>query len=143
MRAIIYTIEQTDYGVRLTFSGKVTAEEFSTWLDESRLLLPTIKDDFCVFVDMRSIIPIGVEEGEVISKGQTFYRKSGMLRSVVILSNPVITMQFKQIAHETNIYKYERYIDSSHISNWEQIGLDWLIKQIDPDINITNPLELL
>jgi len=116
----------------------MTAIEWSAWVDESRELLANLKEGFSVFVDIRNMIPPDKECREIANKGQCLYKKYGMLRSVVILNSPVITQQIKQISHESGIYEYERYIDASHVSDWETIGLDWLVKSIDPD---EKPLE--
>ena len=129
----MYKIEKTDYGVRLTFAGRVDAHEMTRWLEESEDVLPGLKRGFCVFVDMRTLIPLTPDTEHLIKEGQKLYKRMGMERSVVILASPVITMQFKGIAHETGIYKWERYIDASSEPNWEQVGLDWLTREIDPD----------
>lgn len=56
-----------------------------------------------------------------------------MERSVVILESTIITMQFKNIAKETGIYQWERYLDASKVPNFEEVGKKWLINGIDPD----------
>ena len=61
-----------------------------------------------------------------------------MTRSVVILSDPVIRRQFEDLAKETGIYEWERYIDASTTPNWEKVGLDWLIHAYDPDTKKTS-----
>ena len=90
--------------------------------------------DFQVFVDMRTLIPLTAECRQPLEDGQIYANRKGMNRSVVILSNPVLTLQFKGIAHETGIYKHERYVDASSDPNWEQTGLAWLTKCIDPKL---------
>ncbi|MEE9441557.1 MAG: hypothetical protein V3V99_02680 [candidate division Zixibacteria bacterium] len=104
-----------------------------SWLNESREIFSEQDGEFCVFVDMRRLIPVSEGPRMSISEGQKLYKAHGMQRSIVILDNPVLTMQFKQIAHETGIYQWERYIDASANPNWEKAGLDWLEKSIDPD----------
>jgi hypothetical protein len=52
-----------------------------------------------------------------------------MDRSVVILANSVTTMQFRRIAQETGIYQWERYIDASKVTNWEEIAIDSKVRQ--------------
>jgi hypothetical protein len=56
-----------------------------------------------------------------------------MSRSVVILSSPATTAQFRRIAGESGIHRYERYVDASHVEDWERVGMDWLLHQIDPE----------
>lgn len=34
---------------------------------------------------------------------------------------------------QTGIYEWERYIDSSSVSNWEKVGLEWIEMAVDPD----------
>ena len=57
-----------------------------------------------------------------------------MVRSVVITSDKLTTMQLKRIAKQTGIYKWERYINSDELHQWEEIGLAWIIDGIDPDL---------
>lgn len=119
-------------------SSIITDDEMLCWLNESGELLKEQEGDFCVFVDMRGLIPLAEGPRKRISEGQKLFKAYGMQRSVVILDNPVLTMQFKQIAHETGIYQWERYIDASSNPEWEKTGMDWLEKSIDPDKKIND-----
>jgi hypothetical protein len=130
----MYKIEQKDFGIKYTFGGVMTAQELSKWVDEVTELLDQMKPQFCVFVDMRSLAPLDPEGQAVMQEGQKAHRIKGLLRSVVIVNSPVVKMQFKHIAIDTGIYDYERYIDASAIFNWEQVGLDWLLKAKDPTL---------
>lgn len=129
----MYKIEKQDYGFRLTFGGSTGAEEISRWLLESREILADQDEEFFVFVDMRTLIPLDRDSQVHIHEGQQLYRRKGMLRSVVILSSPVVATQFRRIGGETGIGKWERYIDASNISDWEEVGMNWLLHAIDPD----------
>lgn len=129
----MYRIEKSDFGFKLTFGGLIDAAEVTEWLRESEKVLAEQEEGFYVFVDMRKLVPISEAAQNVIADGQRFYKKMGMIRSVVILSSPVVTQQFKRIAQDTGIYEWERYVDSSTDPDWEQIAMDWLLKEIDPD----------
>jgi hypothetical protein len=82
---------------------------------------------------MRTLKPLQPDVQAILEEGQKLFKQKGMARSVVILANSVLTMQFKRIAKETGIYLWERYIDSNTNPKWEQTGIDWLAKGIDPD----------
>lgn len=69
----------------------------------------------------------------IFEQGQKLYRETGLVRSVVILKNPTLAIQFKRIALMSNIYDYERYIDASSCPDWKKVGLKWVIDGIDPD----------
>jgi hypothetical protein len=129
----MYRIKKMDYGYHLTFGGFMKEKEMKQWFEESKKVLADQEGEFVVFVDMRTLKPLPVEAQAAMTNGQRFYRQSGMQRSVVILNNPITTMQFKRIAKESGIYEWERYIDASTETNWEKVGLDWVLREIDPD----------
>jgi len=129
----MYRIEKANWGYRLTFGGSCTVEEIAEWLEESQKILADQEEEFFVFVDMRTIIPLSREAQVHIQEGQKLYKQRGMLRSVVILSSPVVAAQFQRIAGETGIGRWERYLDASTVSDWEEVGMDWLLKAVDPE----------
>ncbi|MCK4856853.1 MAG: hypothetical protein KAT58_02690 [candidate division Zixibacteria bacterium] len=129
----MYKIEKRDYGFRLTFGDVIDAEEMTRWLEESKTALPKQREKFTVFVDMRTLVPLAEGVQPIMTMGQMLYRQKGMERSVVILQNRATTMQFKRIALQSGIYDWERYIDASTTPNWDEVGLNWILKAIDPD----------
>lgn len=114
--------------------GIINQEEMSRLHTDSLEFLDTTEPGFGVLVDMRSLKPLSRPAQEGIDKVQRAYRKAGMSRSVVILSSPVIKRQFEDIAKETGIYKWERYIDASTTPDWEQTGIGWIEKALDPEL---------
>ncbi len=131
----MFTIETKKYGFRFNFSGFVTAEEMTKWVDEVKKIfsVPQAKE-FGIFVDMQEMKPLPDDAQKVIVEGQTLCKTKGMVRSVVILRSPIVTMQFRRLAKESGIYQWERYIASSDVPNFEKVGEDWLVSAIDPDL---------
>jgi len=129
----MFKIDKRHFGYRLTFGGYIDAVEMKKWHDESQKELMSQTGDFGVFVDMRTLKPLPQDSQEHMQAGQKLYKQKGMVRSAVILNEPITTMQFKRIAKETGIYNWERYLDASKEKNWEQKGLAWIEKGIDPD----------
>jgi hypothetical protein len=129
----MYAIEKTHWGLKLTFGGLMDREEMSRWLEDTRKILANQEDDFYVFVDMRTLIPLDKDAQIPMIDGQRLCQQKGMIRSVVILSSPVTAAQFRRIGGETGIGKFERYIDASSMSDWEEAGLNWLFNEVDPD----------
>jgi len=136
----MYRIEKANWGYHLTFGGSCPAKEIAKWLEESRKILADQVEEFYVFVDMRTIIPLSREAQVHIQEGQNLYKRRGMLRSVVILSSPVVAAQFRRIGGETGIGRWERYIDASTVPDWEEVGMDWLLKEVDPEKTV-HPLK--
>jgi len=129
----MYKIEKTGYGYKLTFSGYMTADEMSKWVEESKQTLAPQTGRFGVYVDMRMLKPLPPDAQKHMQEGQKIFKQKGMEKSVVILNDTILTMQFKRIAKETGIYEWERYVDASKDNNWEQKGLNWIKKGVDPD----------
>jgi len=129
----MYKIEKGAHGYTLTFSGSISVAEMKKWKEESAKALATASGSFGVFVDMRNLNPLPADAQAEMEEGQKQFKAKGMTKSVVVLSSPVVTMQFKRLAKQSGIYAWERYIDASNEPNWQQKGLDWLTKGIDPD----------
>lgn len=129
----MYKIEKQTWGFKLTFADFIKADEMEEWKNESEAALKAQTGEFGVFVDMRVLKTLPQDSKTVMEKGQALYKEKGMTRSVVILDSATVTMQFKMIAKQSGIYQWERYIDASTKSDWEKIGLDWIVKGIDPD----------
>lgn len=130
----MYTLQKTDYGFYLTLTGDITEQEMEDWLQESYDYLKNQTDEFLLFVDMRDIKIISSVVKKLIIEGQKLYRGMGMMRSVMIVNDKFIKMQFQNIARESGIDQYERYVNSQEVEDWLQIGLDWIKKGIDPDM---------
>lgn len=129
----MFKIEQHPYGFFLTFGGFVPAGEMATWVAESRKALARAPKSFGVMVDMRTLKPLTPEAKAVMEDGQKLYKAAGMARSAVIVESALIAMQFKNIAKDTGIYQWERYLSAGSHPDWEHLALDWIERGIDPD----------
>ena len=129
----MYEIEEQSWGYRITFARITSSNELLCWIRESEKILDNKRGEFFVFVDMRTLVPLDKKAQEAMREGQRLYRRKGMLRSVVILSSPVIAAQFRRIGGETNIGQWERYIDASTVADWEKVGMNWLLNAVEPD----------
>ena len=128
----MYSIERKEYGYRLIFGEVINAAEMKAWLDESKVVLQTSDESFGVFVDMRTLVPLRRDAQPFMAEGQKLYRRSGMVRSVVILDNAATTIQSRRISQETGIAEWERYIDAGATDNWEAQGLAWIKNAVEP-----------
>jgi hypothetical protein len=130
----MYKIEKQNYGYKLTFSGQIQKAEMKTWVQEAKNVLSGQQvKEFGVFVDMRELKPLDPDTSAAMVEGQVAFKEKGMVRSVVILSNPIIAMQFRRLGKESGIYQWERYLDSQSTKDFEKVGEDWITKGVDPD----------
>ncbi len=129
----MYKIDKKDYGYLLTFSGMINLDEMSKWVEDSKKALIGAPLSFGVVIDMRDLKPIAEDVKKKMEEGQKLYKQKGMVRSAVILNSAVLTLQFKRIAQKSGIYKTERYVNASKVSDWEKVASDWVKNEIDPD----------
>lgn len=129
----MHKIEKKSYGYKLTFGDLISLDEMNAWVEDSRKALVGQSGKFGVFVDMRTLKPLAPEAQAAMVEGQKLYKEKGMERSVVILSNALLTMQFKRLAKDSGIYAWERYIDASASPDWEKKGEAWITAGTDPD----------
>ncbi len=103
------------------------------WKTEFTVQVEKQTEPFSVFVDMRTMAPLTREAQLVVQDGQRNALENGMQRSVVILNNPATTQQFRRIAGDSGIHRNERYLNAFSELNWEQVGLDWIERAIEPE----------
>lgn len=130
----MYSIDKKPYGYLLTFSGKIDVDEMQKWVDESKRVLQSAPSKFGVVVDMREMKLLSPESQSIMEKGQKEFKLKGLERSCVILASQLLTTQFKNIAKETGIYSFERYINADQNSSWESQAEAWIKSGVDPDM---------
>lgn len=131
----MYKVELKHYGVQLTFADVVAKPELEKWLAESQQKLKAISKPFGVLIDMRKLKPLAADAKQVMEMGQALYKKSGMQRSCVIVESAIVAVQFEQIAKQTGIYAFERYLASINHPDWEQKAVNWIKNAVDPATN--------
>ncbi len=130
----MYKLDKTGYGYRIVFGDLMSAEELNRWTEDTKKTLAAKPvGPFGVFVDMRTLKPLAAEAQAVRVAGQKLYKDKGMQRSSVILSNALLTTQFKRLAKESGIYAWERYFDASSMPDWEKRAEAWITGAVDPD----------
>jgi hypothetical protein len=130
----MYKIEKQPYGYKLTFSGFIQSSEMQAWVKDVKTVLGGHNSsEFGVFVDMRELKPLPEDSKKIMVEGQSLFKQKGMARSVVILNTPIVAMQFQRLARESGIYQWERYLDSQSVKNYQKVGEDWIVRNIDPD----------
>ena len=132
----MYSIERQLWGFKLTFADTISNDEMQKWVIASQHALSRVSGNFGILVDMRSSKRLASQVEDTMIEGEQLYRRAGMVRSVVILNSMALTLQCRRLAQDSGIYERERYIDASSTTNWEQVGIDWLTKGIDPDLGI-------
>jgi len=135
----MYNIEVTEFGYKLTFGNIVSGEEMKRWWEESVVTLADGPDRFHVFVDMRQLETMSRHAQKRLEDGQRHYKNQGMVRSVVILSRPIIKRQLEILAKASGIYEWERYIDASATPDWKEKAMAWLDSATEPEIGHPAP----
>jgi hypothetical protein len=128
----MYSIELRPTGFLLTFDGFIQASEMQKWRAEADVQLRKAPAAFGVIVDMRGLKPLPPDAKAIMQEGQTAFKLRGLTRSFVALNDAVTSLQFKKLAKESGVDKWERYADVSKEPNWQKIAVDWVKNNIDP-----------
>ena len=126
--------KKKDFGFHFTLTNPLTSDEVDRWRMEVKHAVQQLQGGFLVFVNMIDCELIPADGKPILEDLQIFCKENGMIRSVVILGDNITVMQMKLIAKKTGIYEWERYIDASSHPDWEELGMNWIIHGIDPDI---------
>lgn len=129
----MYNIEVTDYGMKHTFSGVLEDRELERWYEESKRVLSSFIKPFSMVLDMRDAKPLGHHAEVIFCEGINMIEEYGMKRRAIIMENPVITGQIRQISKIAKAVHKERYIDAVTTRNWKKLSQDWVVSGIDPD----------
>ena len=96
------------------------------WADESKSYLDSQEGKFGVIVDMRKLSPLSADSQKIMAATQALYKAKGMQRSAVILESVITTTQFRRLAKESGIDRWERYINSTATVNWSEVAVKWV-----------------
>ena len=135
----MYTIDNTDFGLRIEFGGIISRAEMDRWFADMLTALDKVTTEtFGILVDMRQLETLPVESQESLKLGQKVCLERGMVRSCVIVDSRLTYLQFVRIARRTGILQGERYIDAKDVPHWEKVGLDWVVNGKEPAEQVLN-----
>lgn len=125
----MHQIEQTDYGMRVTFDGFMSRQDMQAWFDDMKKSgpPPTGQGEYGVLVDLRGAVAFPVESQEVLFDAIKMSMERGMRRNAIIVSNAIAKIQATRIARETGIGKDAiQFFDATTTPDWEKQATDWL-----------------
>ena len=131
----MWKISKQSFGFVLTFSGPQSPEDLQAWLQEAqRQLQAPLPANWGVVVDMRELPALSAASQAVMQSGQQAFKRQGMVRSAVALSDAVTTMQFRRLARSSGIDQWERYINVQTVDNWQTAAKRWVVEGVEPPL---------
>ena len=127
----MYDIEETDYGLRITLSGRFDPEEAAAFSEEVRSRIRRLDDGFSVFADLRGMDAFTPEVGEQVAELMAFCNEQGMGRSADVVDSATTSLQMEQLVEQAGID--ERVLDASATDDWERQALAWIEDGVEPD----------
>jgi hypothetical protein len=122
----MYTIESTDYGFKLAVRGKVDRDIAEQIRFELLRALAMHNRPFCLFVDLREMIPIGPETiGTVVEIHDSCHELS-LIRAALVVSSPVVRGQMEQISFDGDSIHRDRFFDALNDPDWESKAINWV-----------------
>jgi hypothetical protein len=133
---IMIKVEKKDFGIKLTFASPTDLNETLEFKRQFIEALADLPSEFCVYADMRELVLYPANCKDILHEVQILAREKGLKRSVIVLNDELATLQLQLIANKTGIRQWERYIDASEHSNWDELAMNWILHAIEPDANV-------
>jgi len=129
----MWNISTQPFGFVITFSGQLDAANLQAWIDESRQrLAQPLPSDWGLIVDMRDLAPLTNDAQLLMTEGQSEYKKRGMSRVAVVLTDAITTLQFRRLGRSSGVASIERFINAASTPNWKIIAKQWVADGIEP-----------
>jgi hypothetical protein len=131
----MYRIIKHTFGFELVFGDTLSADEMKQWRQEAVRSLVGAPKSFGILVDMHTLrrSELDAETQEALAEGLDLFKRSGTLRSCIILDSAPITAQYRRRARESRVYYFERYINAAVEPLWRRKAVGWLENQVEPD----------
>lgn len=130
----MHSINPTQYGLELKFSGMIQLAEMREWSSQSKVVLVALKGKkFNVLIDMSSMGPLPQDAKKELEVGQNLYAAAGMARSAVIMPSLLVSKQLHDVARASAIVGSERYLPAEDPRAREK-ALAWVTSGIEPGL---------
>lgn len=129
----MYQIHETPYGIHVVFDGFLQKPEMESWRDEVLQTMNEHRGEFGALADLRAAKAFPADAQQVLFEAILKLRDRGMNRQAVIVASPITKIQATRMAKHLGMYEVVRFLDASAVENWEELGVNWVAKGIDPE----------
>ena len=129
----MYQIQETPYGLHVVFNGFLQKDEMSGWATEVRSMVNGRKGEFGALVDLRGAKAFPQDAQEVLFEAIEDLRNRGLHRQAVVVASPILKIQATRMAKHLGMHDIVRFLDASTLDNWEELGVDWAARGVDPE----------
>ncbi len=129
----MWNIQRPSFGFVLTLSGKIDVSEVKSFgAKATEELAKPLPAGWGVVVDMRELSPLDPAAQDALVNVQKSFKARGMTRSVVVLNDPIATLQLRRLARSSGIDQWERYINAGALTDWQSTAKQWVTSATEP-----------
>lgn len=129
----MYNIEETEYGIRITASGIVSAHEVARYLKSVTTAARAQVRGFCIMIDARDLGPLEKGGQKYLLRSHEVFLDCGVSRISSIVASPVARSQSIQLSFQSGLKDRIRHFDCSSNPAWEKQAMEWILSGIEPD----------
>lgn len=129
----MYQIQETPYGLHVIFDGFLQKPEMESWRDDVLRAINGRRGEFGALADLRAAKAFPADAQQVLFEAIQKLRELGLGRQAVVVTSPITKIQATRMAKHLGMYEVVRFLDASSLENWEELGVAWVAKGIDPD----------
>lgn len=127
-----YEIEPTSYGLRLSVSGFVSADEVAGMDRDLERAVRRLDDGFGLVMDMSASHAFSNEAAARVKGQLDLCREHGMARGAIVLQSALVALQARRILAELGLLPRVRFLDSSAEGDWEAAAVGWVRDGTEP-----------
>ncbi len=128
----MYKIEKQPYGLYVTLSGNLTADDVVQWEAEVVRLWPPENGPRSTVLDVRALILPEKDVQSFMTSMFTRMRKQGLVKLAVLVASPVIKARAIQMAYQSDGADIIRFFDVSKTPDWQTECLAWIAQGANP-----------
>ncbi len=127
-------IEKRGFGYKINFGGILKQIDINQFKEELFKYILEKREDFSIYYDMRSIRYLSKDAQIELNNIRKELKLYGSLRSSVVFNRPGDEKQYEFIYFPVD--NTERVLFASVEFNFEIEGINWLTREIDPNLKI-------
>jgi hypothetical protein len=127
-------IEKRGFGYKIVFGGILKIADISEFKSELLVYINNSKENFSIYYDLRSIQYFAKDAQSEFNSFKTLLKAKGLIRSAVIFNRSGDETKIEIVKIPSD--QTERVLYSSMEMNFEIVGINWLTREIDPNIEI-------
>ena len=129
---LMHKIENKDYGLYITFTGRVCHLDLYDWFEESEPIILKAKKHFSVIFDFKDAKPLCLDTARALTYFRAYLLGKGSERVAIVYSTSATLVELMKMLQELGKHRNEVHISVPMNSNWKERAELWVRDGVAP-----------